>query len=70
MIDLEQLAKLNRLYVKDNLIFVQPIDEYNYITYPINDLTKCLRVTLEQYLGLRANYYKFNEKLTQLVVRE
>ena len=70
MIKLEILTKQNNLLVRDNLIFVQPIDEYCYITYPINDLTKCLRITLEQYLGLRANYYKFNEKLNELVVRE
>lgn len=70
MIDFETIKKQNKLTTYNEYIYVKPIDEYNYITYPLTKLEGCLAITLEQYLGLRANYYKFNEKLTELVVRE
>ena len=70
MIDINILAKQNNLLIYDGFILVQPKNETDYITFPIDDISKCIRLTLEQYLGLRANYYKFNEKLTELVVRE
>lgn len=70
MIDFETIKKQNKLTTYNEYIYVKPVDEYNYVTYPLNELEGCLALTLDEYLGLRANYYKFNEKLTELVVRE
>lgn len=71
MIDINILKKQNNLTVTDdNNIYVKPTSEYNYVTYPLETLEGCLALTLDEYLGLRANYYKFDETLTKLVVRE
>ena len=71
MIDIEILKKQNNLVIDDDgLILVKPIDVYNYTTFPLNDLSGCLRLTMDEYLGLRANYYRFNEKLNGIEINE
>lgn len=68
MIDFEIIKKQNNLITNNGLIYVKPIDEYQFITFPIEDLSGALAITLEQYLGLRANYYKFNKDLNGLEI--
>lgn len=71
MIDKDILKKQNNLLIDDNgLILVKPTGLYSYITFPLNDLNGCLRLTMEEYLGLRANYYRFNENLTELEIND
>lgn len=70
MIDFEIIKKQNKLTTFNEYIYVKPIDEYNYVTYPLIELKGCLTITLEEYLGLRANYYRFNEELTGLEINE
>lgn len=71
MIDIEILKKQNNLVIDDNgFILVKPTGIYNYTTYPLNDLGGCLRLTMDEYLGLRANYYRFNKNLNGLEINE
>lgn len=70
MIDFETIKKQNNLITDGDKIIIKPSDQHNYITYPIEDLTGALFITLEEYLGLRANYYRFNKELTGLELNE
>lgn len=71
MIDIEILKKQNSLVIDDNgYIMVKPTGIYTYETYPLLDLSGCLRLTMDEYLGLRANYYRFNATLTALEINE
>ena len=67
--DLEILKKQNKLTINDDgLIYVKPIDMFNFITYPLKDFVGCIEVTPNDYVLLKANYYKFSEDLTKLEV--
>ena len=70
MIDFEILKQQNNLVTDGDRIYVKPINNYNYETYPLKDLGGALALTLDEYLGLRANYYMFNDTLTGLVLYE
>ena len=70
MINFETIKKQNNLITNDDKIVIKPIDQYSYVTYPIEDLTGAIFITLEEYLGLKANYYRFNETLTGLELNE
>lgn len=71
MIDIRILQEQNNLTINDDgYIYVKPQDEFNFITFPLEDLEGCLALSLDEYLGLRAGYYKFNEDLTELVINE
>ena len=71
MIDLQILKKQNDLLIDDDgLIMVKPTDRHNFETFPLQDLAGCLRLTIEEYLGLRAGYYRFNENLNGLEISE
>lgn len=61
-IDFMTLAQQNRLTYTDDKkhIYVKPISQYDFITYPLEDLSGTVLVTLEEYLGLRVHYYQFN----------
>ena len=69
--DLEILKKQNNLTINDDgLIYVKPKDQYNYITFPLGDLEGCLSLTPDEFVLLKANYYRFNENLTGLEINE
>lgn len=69
--DIEILKKQNRLTINDDgLIYIKPIDQYNYTTYPIEDLGGCLALTPEEYVLLKAGYYRINNDLTGLEINE
>ena len=69
MIDIDILKEQNKLTISDNgLIYVKPIDKYNYITYPIEDLGGCLALTPEEYVLLKSGYYKIKEDMTGLEI--
>lgn len=71
MIDLETIKKQNNLITnEEGKIIVKPLDRHNFVTFPIENLLGALLLTLEEYLGLRANYYRFNETLTGLELNE
>lgn len=71
MIDLQILKMQNDLVIDDDgLIMVKPTDTHNFETFPLQDLDGCLRLTMEEYLGLRAGYYRFNEKLNGLEIND
>ena len=69
--DIEILKKQNNLTVSDDgLIYVKPINQYNYITYPLEDLGGCLALTPNDYVLLKAGYYKITEDLLSLEINE
>lgn len=69
--DIEILKKQNNLTISDDgLIYVKPIDQYNYITYPLEDLGGCLALTPNDYVLLKAGYYRIAEDLTALEINE
>lgn len=69
--DIEILKEQNRLTINDDgLIYIKPIDQYNYTTYPIEDLGGCLALTPEEYVLLKAGYYRINSELTKLEINE
>ncbi len=71
MIDIEILKKQNNLVIDDNgMIMVKPINQNDFETFPLQDLAGCLRLTMEEYLGLRAGYYRFNENLNGIEINE
>ena len=67
--DIEILKEQNRLTINDDgLIYVKPIDKYNYITYPLEDLGGCLALTPNDYVLLKAGYYRIKEDMTGLEI--
>ena len=64
-IDFLKLAEQNLLTFDDEHehYYVKPIDRHNFITFPLEDLGGTVMVTIDEYLGLRANYYQFTEDL-------
>lgn len=68
MIDIGILKKQNNLVIDNNLIYVKPTDKNNFVTFPIDDLKGALALTLDEYLGLRANYYVFKDDLSGLEI--
>ena len=65
-IDFTKFAEQNMLTYNDDKtrVFVKPTDRQNFTAYPLEDLSGVVALTLEEYLGLRTNYYQFNEQLT------
>lgn len=69
--DIEILKKQNRLTVNDDgFIYVKPLGDGNYITFPIEDLGGCLELTPNDYVLLKAGYYRITEDLTGLEINE
>ena len=67
--DLEILKKQNRLTINDDgLVYIRPINVNNFITYPLDDFKGCLAITPEDYVLLKAGYYRFNIDLTELEI--
>ena len=64
-VDFLKLAEQNLLTFDDEHehYYVKPIDRHNFITFPLEDLGGTVMVTIDEYLGLRANYYQFTEDL-------
>lgn len=64
-VDFLKLAEQNLLTFDDEHehYYVKPIDRHNFITFPLEDLGGTIMVTIDEYLGLRANYYQFTEDL-------
>nr|DAG83018.1 MAG TPA: hypothetical protein [Caudoviricetes sp.] len=64
-IDFTKFAEQNMLTYNDDKtrVFVKPTDRHNFTAYPLEDLSGVVALTLEEYLGLRTNYYQFNEQL-------
>lgn len=67
-IDFLKLAQQNLLTYDDahEHFYVKPISQHEYTTYPLESLDGTVKVTLEEYLGLRSNYYQFTEDLNGL----
>ena len=69
--DIEILKKQNDLTISDDgLIFVKPIGQYEYITFPLEDLGGCLALTPQDYVLLKAGYYRITEDLLGLEINE
>lgn len=69
--DIEILKKQNNLTISDDgLIFIKPVDQYNYITYPLEDLGECLALTPNEYVLLKAGYYRITGDLKGLEINE
>ena len=64
-IDFLKLAEQNLLTSDDEHehYYADPIDRHNFITFPLEDLSGTIMVIIDEYLGLRANYYQFTEDL-------
>lgn len=71
-IDFMKLAEQNLLTFDDEHehYYVKPIDRHNFITFPLEDLGGTVMVTIDEYLGLRANYYQFTEDLKGIELYE
>lgn len=71
-IDFLKLAEQNLLTFDDEHehYYVKPIDRHNFITFPLEDLGGTVMVTIDEYLGLRANYYQFTEDLKGIELYE
>lgn len=71
MIDIEILKNQNNLTINDDgLIYIKPTDQYNYVTYPIEDLGGCLALTPNDYVLLKAGYYRITEDLLGLEINK
>lgn len=69
--DIEILKKQNNLTINDDgLIYVKPVTQYSYVTYPLQDLEGCLALTPNDYVLLKAGYYKITEDLLGLEIRD
>lgn len=69
--DISILKKQNRLIFNDDgKIYVKPITQTTYETYPLKSLTGCIVITPDEYVLLKANYYRFNEDLTELEIND
>ena len=71
-VDFLKLAEQNLLTFDDEHehYYVKPIDRHNFITFPLEDLGGTVMVTIDEYLGLRANYYQFTEDLKRIELYE
>ena len=71
-IDFMKLAEQNLLTFDDEHehYYVKPIDRHNFITFPLEDVGGTVMVTIDEYLGLRANYYQFTEDLKGIELYE
>lgn len=71
-VDFLKLAEQNSLTFDDEheRYYVKPIDRHNFITFPLEDLGGTVMVTIDEYLGLRANYYQFTEDLKGIELYE
>ena len=71
-VDFLKLAEQNLLTFDDEHehYYVKPIDRHNFITFPLEDLGGTIMVTIDEYLGLRANYYQFTEDLKGIELYE
>ena len=63
MIDLNKNYKFVN---NNNLIYVKPINQYEFITYPIDNLAYAIPITLEQYIGLLNRTCRFTSKLSDV----
>ena len=69
MINIKLLQKQNKLTVnEEKKIYVKPISEHGFVTYPLKDLSGCLTITAEEYVLLKAGYYKFSKDFKKLVI--
>lgn len=69
--DIEILKQQNKLTVSDDgLIYIKPTDQYNYITFPLEDFEGCLALTPQDYVLLKAGYYRITEDLLGLEINE
>lgn len=71
-IDFITLAQQNLLTFDDERkhFYIKPVSRHEYIAYPLEDLSGTILVTLDEYLGLRANYYQFTEDLKGIELYE
>ena len=69
--DIEILKKQNNLTVSDDgFIYVKPTDQYNYTTFPLEDFEGCIAITPQDYVLLKAGYYRITEDLIVLEINE
>lgn len=54
MEDLEYYKEKYLLKTKDDLIYIQPLSQHDYRTYPIIENEPTLLITFEQYIGLHS----------------
>lgn len=71
MIDIEILKKQNSLTTnEEGLIYVKPLGEGNWQTYPLENFDGCLLLTPDDYVLLKANYYQIKDDLSGLEIVE
>lgn len=71
-IDFTKFAEQNMLTYNDDKtrVFVKPTDMHSFTAYPLEDLGGTVMVTIDEYLGLLANYYQFTEDLKGIELYE
>lgn len=69
--DIEILKKQNKLTISDDgFVYIRPTSKYTYDTFPLENLEGCITLTPNDYVLLKAGYYRLNDELTGLVVKE
>ena len=63
---IEKLQERNSLTIIDDKICIKPLNQYEYITCPI-DVEDCIQITEEEYIGILTRVYMFNEELNGVV---
>ena len=52
---------------EETLIYLKPLNEYSFETYPLLNIEEAIQVTLEEYIGLRLGIYKFDSDLKNII---
>lgn len=64
---LDDLVRKNKLTIVDEKILVKPISKWSGQTYPlILEDESLLRITVEEYIGLKERMYQFTDDLKHL----
>lgn len=70
--EIKDIKEKMRLTTSDDQsrIFVVPIDKFNYITFPIEDLSKAVAISLDDFIKLRFGIVCFSDDLKSLIETE
>ena len=69
--NIEILKKQNNLTINDDgLVYIKPTGKYTYDTFPLEDFEGCLALTPQDYVLLKAGYYRIAKDLLGLEINE
>ena len=69
--DIEILKKQNNLTINDDgFVYIRPNGRYTYDTFPLEDFEGCIAITPQDYVLLKAGYYRITKDLLGLEINE